>query len=277
MESYVYGRYNKFLRGLPQSPWQEKSDESVSQLICEPLRAALGGTSAKMHASGREDIDVRMLGRGRPFVVEVSGARDGPPPRGAAVTDGDPGPGAAGSAFRVSLPDVEASLNASCLGKVAVRELRWSSRQEYSDLQKKAEEKTKQYRCVCWSERAVSDGRLRDLCRGAPMVIRQGTPVRVLHRRSAATREKQVLALSAERINAHWFILDVTASAGMYIKEFVHGDWGRTLPSMSSLLGGRVDILQLDVLDVVDAGQAGEAAAAADAKRRKTSSGEAGR
>jgi hypothetical protein len=37
-----------------------------------------------------------------------------------------------------------------------------------------------------------------------------------------------------------------------YIKEFVHGDFGRTSPSLGSLLGtcGRVDILSLDVVEV---------------------------
>lgn len=39
---------------------------------------------------------------------------------------------------------------------------------------------------------------------------------------------------------------------GTYIKEFVHGDLGRTVPSVGSLLGCRADILQLDVTKVED-------------------------
>ncbi|GLT99915.1 hypothetical protein SLE2022_173190 [Rubroshorea leprosula] len=38
--------------------------------------------------------------------------------------------------------------------------------------------------------------------------------------------------------------------AGTYIKEFVHGDLGRTHPSVGSILGCRAEILQLDVTDV---------------------------
>lgn len=34
---------------------------------------------------------------------------------------------------------------------------------------------------------------------------------------------------------------------GTYIKEFVHGDVERTLPNFGSLIGKKVDILQLDV------------------------------
>lgn len=42
------------------------------------------------------------------------------------------------------------------------------------------------------------------------------------------------------------------ASAGTYIKEFVHGDLGRTVPSVGSLLDSEADILQLDVTNVYD-------------------------
>jgi tRNA U54 and U55 pseudouridine synthase Pus10 len=42
-------------------------------------------------------------------------------------------------------------------------------------------------------------------------------------------------------------VLEVWASAGTYIKEFVHGDLNRTQPNVSTLLGKNVDILQLDV------------------------------
>jgi tRNA pseudouridine synthase 10 len=47
-------------------------------------------------------------------------------------------------------------------------------------------------------------------------------------------------------------ILHVLASAGTYIKEFVHGDLGRTTPSIGSYLNTDCDILQLDVTNVFD-------------------------
>ena len=46
--------------------------------------------------------------------------------------------------------------------------------------------------------------------------------------------------------------LHVIASAGTYIKEFVHGDLGRTKPSIGEILGSEADILQLDVANVFD-------------------------
>ena len=56
----------------------------------------------------------------------------------------------------------------------------------------------------------------------------------------------------AEYINHNYFRLHVLASAGTYIKELVHGDLGRTTPSVGSLLDTECDILQLDVTNVYD-------------------------
>ena len=43
-------------------------------------------------------------------------------------------------------------------------------------------------------------------------------------------------------------LLDLTTQAGTYVKEFVHGDLGRTTPNVGALLGCEADILQLDVV-----------------------------
>jgi tRNA pseudouridine synthase 10 len=48
-----------------------------------------------------------------------------------------------------------------------------------------------------------------------------------------------------------WFVLDLVAQAGTYIKEFCHGDFGRTVPSVGDLLGGiEVQIEELDVTHI---------------------------
>lgn len=42
--------------------------------------------------------------------------------------------------------------------------------------------------------------------------------------------------------------MNIETEAGTYIKEFVHGDFGRTTPSLRDVFGDcEVDILQLDV------------------------------
>lgn len=51
--------------------------------------------------------------------------------------------------------------------------------------------------------------------------------------------------------NPQWFALDLEAEAGTYIKEFCHGDFGRTQPNVGTLLGNvEVQIAELDVVHI---------------------------
>ncbi|MBL6744081.1 MAG: tRNA pseudouridine(54/55) synthase Pus10 [Candidatus Poseidonia sp.] len=84
---YVYGRYRKLERGIPQTRWPcrackgrgcERCDHtglqykrSVQDLVGNPMLEIFEGEEHAFHGMGREDIDVRCLGRGRPFVLEV--------------------------------------------------------------------------------------------------------------------------------------------------------------------------------------------------------------
>ena len=60
-------------------------------------------------------------------------------------------------------------------------------------------------------------------------------------------RDKEIYKLKAIKIKRNYMILHLLASAGTYIKEFVHSDLGRTVPSIGSILDCEADILQLDV------------------------------
>ena len=84
---YFYGRYRKLERGIPQTKWPcrsckgrgcERCDytglqykSSVQGLIGDPLLELFGSKEHAFHGMGREDIDVRCMGRGRPFVMEM--------------------------------------------------------------------------------------------------------------------------------------------------------------------------------------------------------------
>ena len=71
-------------------------------------------------------------------------------------------------------------------------------------------------------------------------------------------REKIIHSIELEEICAHFFSLKLKTSAGLYVKEFVHGDFGRTSPSLADLIepgnfnSQKCDILQLDVLQVLE-------------------------
>ncbi len=71
----LYGRYCKLSREVSQTPWLVEGNKttvhgSVEGHISDNLAPIFGSDHGVLHGSGREDIDVRMLGRGRPFVME---------------------------------------------------------------------------------------------------------------------------------------------------------------------------------------------------------------
>jgi tRNA pseudouridine synthase 10 len=79
-----------------------------------------------------------------------------------------------------------------------------------------------------------------------PLTIQQRTPLRVLHRRTNSIRERNVLYARATKIDDHHFRLELSTQAGTYVKEFIYGDFGRTIPSVSSLMGCKTNLLKLD-------------------------------
>jgi len=114
------------------------------------------------------------------------------------------------------------------------------------------EDKAKSYCALVWCKREITEHDREVLNAVSDLEIAQKTPIRVLHRRSQLVRDKKVYRLFAEPVSAHYINLHVLASAGTYIKELVHGDLGRTQPSIGGLLGVECDILQLDVTNVFD-------------------------
>jgi len=68
---FIYGEYQKLVRGIPQTKWPSgKYKTSVEQIIARPFMLATRGKNHKFHGLGREDIDARCLAW-RPFVLEI--------------------------------------------------------------------------------------------------------------------------------------------------------------------------------------------------------------
>jgi hypothetical protein len=125
----------------------------------------------------------------------------------------------------------------------------------FSGLQKDTESKTKHYGCYCWSKNILphndneNDNNITSFIFhniDFPLTIQQRTPVRVLHRRCNMIRERKVICANAIRIDDHHFRLEISTQAGTYVKEFVYGDFGRTVPSVSSIMGCKTNLLKLD-------------------------------
>ena len=235
---FLVGRYRKESRVMPQTPWiiggERKGVSSVEEVLASALREQIDCAEVKFRASGREDCDVRMLGTGRPFSLELVD-----PKRFVTVDVAK-----AAEAIR--------RLSADLLAPVDVVDLATCDLNAAHSVDADVQAKTKTYSCIVWFQKTMTRKQLRDLDNLKNITVKQKTPVRVVHSRSLATRTRQVYSLHLLPINAHFATLTLSTQAGTYIKEFVHGDFGRTTPSLGSLLHTKADILQLDVLDVAN-------------------------
>jgi tRNA pseudouridine synthase 10 len=242
---FVAGRYRKLVRDIPQSKWFCSScrgrgcekcggtgkmyPESVEELSSKQLLEATQGEETFFHASGREDIDARMLGSGRPFVIEISKPK---------------------KRF-VDLAQIEASVNADAVGKVEVSGLHFTSKEVVRHL-KKGEGAQKEYGLLAEFEKEVSDEDLHMIEEKlSGVTIRQQTPLRVMHRRADLVRERYIYKVKVKKVSLKRALLEIRCQGGLYVKELVSGDEGRTVPNVSDLLNNPAKTLKLDVLNVI--------------------------
>jgi tRNA pseudouridine synthase 10 len=239
----VRGRYRKLDRTLPQTRWPcrrcrgrgcdhcagtgKTYAESVEELIAAPLLAATGGEGSRFHGMGREDIDARMLGRGRPFVLEILRPRR----------------------RTVDLSAAVAELGRTAKDRVEVEELAPADPEEVARVKEAAPEKS--YRVGVRGDVPVAKvNEALDLA--LTRAIAQRTPTRVAHRRADRVRTRRIVAARLVDAAPGRFTLELRTEAGTYVKEWVEGDGGRTEPNLSALLGVPLKVEFLDVLEIHD-------------------------
>jgi len=240
---FIYGRYRKFERGIPQTHWACRScqgrgcpqcgqtgkqyKDSVEELIARPVVDIFLADSAILHGAGREDIDARMIGTGRPFIMEVVSPRK----------------------RQTALPALENTINRSADGRVSVSLQRWCARDEVETI--KSNKAHKKYRILVEVDGNIPDKAFQlALSSLNGVLIHQRTPLRVSHRRADKVRERRVLEISYIGRADAGYILEVTGESGLYIKELVSGDSGRTEPSLSGVLCTPARVSSLDVIEV---------------------------
>jgi tRNA pseudouridine synthase 10 len=248
---FLEGRYQKLSRDLPQTvfycpdckghPRRRKkcarcegfgklTRDSVQELIGWVAGKAFGTRKHKFHGAGREDVDVRMLGSGRPFVLELVDPR----------------------IFDVDLAALEAEINRRNEGRLVVRGLHWTEKSRIALLKETAH--AKEYEALIEAEAPVSGERLAAVV-GRRFQVTQRTPERVAHRRAQLDRARWVEFRSIEPVPGEpdrWRVR-LTTQHGTYVKEVLSGEGGQTEPSLSSLLGVPCRCLELDVLAILDA------------------------
>ena len=239
---FIEGRYNKLVRNIPQTKWPcrkckgrgceacnftgKQYPESVEELLSQTALKYSKGYEAKFHGAGREDIDVRMLGDGRPFVLEIKEPR----------------------IRKLDLEKIEREANEAALGKTSYHNLKYTVRKRKAEIKTSSPDTYKVYRALVECEDEIREEDLNKL--QSLHTIQQRTPIRVSHRRADKIREKEVKELSCKYINPHSFEMIIKTEGGLYIKELISSDEGRSKPSVSEVLGTQAICAELDVIEV---------------------------
>ncbi len=218
---FVYGEYKKFARGLPQTK-SPRYKQTVQNIIAKPFMKVTSTSSHILHALGREEKEARCL-VWRPFILELKQ----PIKR------------------KVDTGRIKKEINRG--KEVKVRGLRISDKKEVSLL--KSKRPFKVYRVVVDFERKVDKAENVKKLVG---VIKQRTPKRILTSKPDKTKNKKVKSIKWKMINNKRYLFKIIAESGMYLKELVSGDSGRTSPSISKVLGNQAEVREFDLIGLED-------------------------
>ena len=241
---HIGGRYRKLVRDIPQSRWfckncrgkgckqcnwtGRKYPDSIEEIIGNPAVNMAQGKEFSFHGAGREDVDARMLGSGRPFVIEVKKPKK----------------------RRIDLEGLEKIINSGAEGKVEVSKLCFANKDFVRKL-KRGDEAQKLYRATVEADKPISQSQLTALKKALTNVnVKQQTPKRVAYCRADLMREKYIYKANVKRLTPKRFELEIRCQGGLYIKELITGDDGRTVPSVTKILGVKTIPTELDVLGV---------------------------
>ncbi len=240
---YVFGRYRKLVRGIPQTHWpcsackgkgcQDCNDtgdqypNSVESYIGKPLNALCHGESYTLHGAGREDIDALMLGGGRPFIIEIKAPK---------------------KRF-FDWPELTEHINEKAAGNVEVLDLQPVVGKLVGQIKEKKAEKC--YRVRVSFETEITEAQLQQAINGLIGKIEQQTPNRVAHRRADLVRKRELFEMKGNWIDANTADIQLRCSGGLYVKELISGDEGRTMPSLAEKLSTPALVTALDVTDIL--------------------------
>jgi len=244
---WLESRYRKLRRGLPQTVffcprckghrlhrrgceqcggYGKLTKESVQELIARRLVPAMQAKTGRFHGAGREDVDVLMLGRGRPFVFEVIGAR---------CPD-------------VDLEALRREIVARAEGAIELEPFTKVRRQRIAYWKETHFEKV--YRAEVAVAQMPDAERLAAAAQYQGEIV-QRTPQRVANRRADLDRTRRLRVLGLLPLREGVLEVRILCEHGTYVKEWISGDEGRTRPSLQELLGVECRCSLLDVEEIL--------------------------
>jgi len=214
---FIYGEYKKYARNIPQTS-SKLYKESVEDIIAKPFMKITKSTNHVFHAMGREEKEARCLAW-RPFVLEIKN----PLKR------------------KFDLNSIKKKINKN--KKVKVNKLRYSNKKEVAII--KAKKPYKVYRAV-----VIFDKPIEEIENVKKLVgeIEQRTPSRLLGFKEDRKRYKKVKSIKWKRINNKKYQFEITAESGLFLRELITGDGGRTKPSLAELLKVNASLKSFDLI-----------------------------
>ena len=174
-------------------------------------------------------MDATVVGTGRPFILELKYPR---------------------KRF-VDLSLLEKEVNEHAAGKIEISNLSYSSRKELRILKNLSPIASKTYEAVVEFDGEVDEEKLRKVEEEfRDIIIEQRTPRRVLRRRADKIRQKKLYYVEAEKLDERTVKFRIKTQGGLYVKELIDGDEGRTKPNIAEVLGRRPLKIDLTVVEV---------------------------
>lgn len=234
---FYAGYYWKLGRRISHVPWYtgastKKYPLSIQEVVEKVFKKIFEAEKAVIHAAGREDVDARMVGSGRPVIIEVKS----PKRRDVDLDE-----------LKVLVDKELRSLSVP----VELRITSTASRGLVTLIKEYSKRKKKVYRVTVYSAENVKADELKKLEEFFEnREVRQRTPLRVLKRKKDKVRTRRVYIVRTLRISNRVFEALVLCEGGLYVKELIHCDGGRTAPCFAGVLGKNLTPIELDVVYV---------------------------
>ncbi len=254
---YFKARYLKFSRELPQTRWHCKScwgsgkdksgnicrnckgtgkkyQYSIEEMIEEVVLKYTKGEKGVLHGAGREDVDARCIGNGRPIVFEVKN----PLKR------------------YINLQSVQKEINDIFGDSIHIKEIQACEKEAIMELKDRSTHDRKKYLALVYLEQKISEEeftkkreKINELLNDK--YIEQKTPNRVVHRRADKVRRRKIFKIEGKYIDPVHIFFRIEAEAGTYIKELISSDKLRTEPSIAEIVGIPMKCVELDVVYIL--------------------------
>lgn len=239
---YLIGRYIKRKKGIRQMIWTCKTCNGVGCPDCEGLGGTLGNSIEEMLSEpvqdmmscneiifrpvGREDTDTIVLGGGRPFIMEVRGAREIPS----------------------DLDLLRQLINKHSSGKVEVTELARTTREKAQKLTIR-NQTTVLYRVTTKLKDEITTEKLEQLEREFSRVIISQC-VHSERSRRRRRRQKYIYETSTRRLAPDQIEFMIKCQGGIRVRDLISGVEFKTEPAMTDILGTDVSEIQIEVMNV---------------------------